>query len=80
MPRNVRNFWLEADIEGRKATFTGGPQRADGGFVLTIFQRDKGSVTKAMEIRGFIDTNGRIRLNAGTFNPLDAMLTVITER
>lgn len=54
MPRNVRNFWIEATIDGRSSKLEGGPQAKDGGFELTIRQRDKGAVTKVLTIRGTI--------------------------
>jgi hypothetical protein len=53
MPVNVRNFWIEGQIDGRSTRIEAGPQAKDGGFSLTIYQRDKGSVVKAVTIRGW---------------------------
>lgn len=52
MPRNVRNFWIEADIDGRESTLKGGPQNKEGGFTLTIYQRDEGCITEGVTIIG----------------------------
>ena len=54
----VRNWWLEADIDGRKTTLEGGPRNKEGGFDLTIYQRDKGSIRKAAFIRGRVNRDG----------------------
>lgn len=80
MPRNVRNFWIELDVDGSKTAIGSGPRGKDGGFQLTIRQRDNGSIVKALDVRGFVDTNGNLRLNAATPNATDPMLTLITVR
>lgn len=46
MPRCVRNFWLDARIDGRRSRFASGPRSRDGGFVLDIYMRDRGGVPK----------------------------------
>lgn len=53
MPRRVRNFWVEVDIDGRKHKLTGGPRGRSGGFNLTIMQREDGVVTVPVEINGY---------------------------
>jgi len=58
MPRNVRNFWIELDVDGRKSTVETGPRSRDGGFELTIYQRHKGEVRRALEVRGYGDFSG----------------------
>ncbi len=44
MPRCVRNFWLDACIDGRRSRFASGPRSKDGGFRLDIYVRERGSV------------------------------------
>lgn len=63
MPRNVRNFWLKADIDGRKATLAGGPQRENGGFTLTIHRRNGGDVDQALVVSGYVNDRGEICLD-----------------
>ena len=53
MPRNVRNFWFEASVDGKEKDLASGPRNKDGGFSITIYQRDKGSVRKALYVDGF---------------------------
>ena len=36
----VRNFYIKADIDGRKTKLAGGPASKDGGMNISIFQRD----------------------------------------
>lgn len=50
----IRNFWIDVDIDGRKTRLSGGPKSKDGGFSMTICQRDKGQITKSFQIEGRI--------------------------
>ena len=34
MPRAVRNFWLSAEVDGRRSLVTGGPRGKDGGITV----------------------------------------------
>lgn len=83
MPRNVRNFWLELSVDGATKRIETGPRKADGGFDLTILQRDNGGIVRAMEISGRI-RDGRIVLEAtakpGTMGELDQTITFETKR
>ena len=63
MPRNVRNFWVEGHIDGRASSFSGGPQRRDGGFSMTVYQRDKGSIVTALRVSGRTLSDGSIVLD-----------------
>jgi hypothetical protein len=50
MPRVVRNFWLEADVDGRRTPVTGGPRGKDGGITLRVYQRLGGAVRTALRV------------------------------
>ena len=84
MPRNVRNFWLELDVDGCKTRVETGPRAKDGGFTLNILQRDNGSIVKAMELWGHVTDDGRIILEAtakpGTMGELDRVITFESKR
>ena len=54
----VRNWWIEADVDGRKTPLSGGPRSKDGGFQLTIYQRVKGNIDNPNRISGFTNRNG----------------------
>ena len=41
----VRNFWIWADIDGRKTHITGGPASKSGGIQLNLYQRSNGGGT-----------------------------------
>lgn len=46
----VRNFWVEADIDGYNSTPAGGPRRKDGGMGITVYQRENGGIKTAVRI------------------------------
>lgn len=47
----MRNFYMEADIDGRMNLVTGGPAAKDGEMTVTIRQRDEGNSVVAFRIR-----------------------------
>jgi hypothetical protein len=47
----VRNFWLSAEIDGRKTSLDGGPRSKDGGMNLVIYQNHAGVPFKVLEVR-----------------------------
>jgi len=55
MPRNVRNFWLELQVDGRKSEVKTGPRRKDGGFSQKVFIREKGLIQCVGELSGIVD-------------------------
>lgn len=53
MPRNVRNFWIEASVDGRRSDISTGPRSSGGGFSCTIYVREEGSISdKKLRIGG----------------------------
>lgn len=66
MPRNVRNFWIELDVDGSKKSIGTGPRNKDGGFNLTIKQRSMGGIITSAEIIGRVTTSGEIVLSVRT--------------
>lgn len=46
----VRNFYLEAEIDGRKTGLHGGPQGKKGGMQIHLYQRDKGQIKEVASI------------------------------
>lgn len=54
MPRNVRNFWIELEIDGRKTKVATGPRSRDGGFNLKVLMREKGQISeKEFRLTGY---------------------------
>lgn len=66
MPQNVRNFWVEGNIDGRGPVNFGGPKARDGGFEMTVYQRDEGDVTVALRLAGRALSDGRLVLDVQT--------------
>ena len=52
MPRHVRNFWIEAHIDGRQSPWSSGPRSKCGGFSLAVFYRNRGAVARPLRITG----------------------------
>lgn len=78
MPRNVRNFWIEAQVDGAKKDIGTGPRRADGGFDLTIYMRDQGGIMTALRVRGYTLKDGKLALSV--VGPNGGMQDIETER
>ena len=51
MPRNVRNFWVDLDVDGRANSVGTGPRSKDGGLDLDLYIRNDGRVAKALTVR-----------------------------
>lgn len=56
----IQNFWIEANIDGKKGSLKGGPKSKDGGFLLTVHQRKDGESVKVIEIEGFVGKNNQL--------------------
>lgn len=73
MPRNVRNFWLTFEVDGKKTTVASGPVRKDGGFSLRVQIRDSGAVTTAGYLIGKASEGGVLTVDwfcDGTSEPI----------
>ena len=84
MPRNVRNFWIEAEVDGRKTPIAFGPRSADGGFRLTVYMRKLGDIETAIEMEGFLNSFGelvlRIDHKEGIFGSSNPLFEIIQDR
>lgn len=74
MPRCIRNFWLDAEIDGKRSRFASGPRARDGGFRLDIHYREHGSVS-ARSLR----ISGRCVQNKLTLKVEDGGTTVLNK-
>ena len=57
----IRNFWIDATIDGRKTKLAGGPQRKDGGFRLEVKVREDGRSVLPLVIVG-TEVDGQLEL------------------
>lgn len=80
MPRNVRNFWIELEVDGRKTRIATGPIAADGGFVLTVRQRDRGGIITPLRLGGYADAKGYLTLVANSGNGNELVLARTSRR
>lgn len=46
----IRNFWVEADIDGRQTTLAGGPRGKTSGMEVTLYQREEGGIVTPVRI------------------------------
>ena len=58
----IRNFWVEAEVDGKATPVAFGPRNADGGFTLTVKMRDNGDITRPIEIAGLVHIDGTLEL------------------
>ena len=50
MPRNVRNFWVDLSVDGRKDSVGTGPREKTGGMDATFYIRKDGDVHFAFDV------------------------------
>ena len=62
MPRIVRNFWIDLQVDGRNTKIGTGPRRKDGGFSLDVKQNDDGGIVDAVSVRGYVNREGVLTL------------------
>lgn len=81
-PRNVRNFFIEAEVDGRKTKAATGPASKDGGFRMTIYIRKDGAISnEAVVIRGdVIRETGALLLTAFQYIPDGERRTITLAR
>ena len=58
----LKNFYINCEIDGWKSKLAGGPRAEDGGFNLIIYQRSRGESVKVLEVEGYANSNGRLTL------------------
>lgn len=46
----VRNFWIDACIDGRQTNLAGGTRRKDGGMEIDLYQRKDGVISRPIYI------------------------------
>ena len=47
MPRVVRNFWVESDIDGYKNILSGGGKAKNSGMTVMILHRENGEISNS---------------------------------
>lgn len=68
MPRNVRNFWIELQVDGKKEIVATGPKNSGGGFEAKIYWRVRGAVCDVPAIiRGYVSKEGALVIEYDDF-------------
>jgi hypothetical protein len=81
--RHVRNFWLCAEVDGKKHALKGGPRNKRGGLCLTLFQRSEGFVKRALRVSCTARCDGSLCLEVEPLLPasqVDGHLVIHTRR
>jgi hypothetical protein len=58
----VRNFFLTAEVDGRKTEVRTGPEGKDGGLYVCFYIREHGQAQLALKIIGEATTDGKLIL------------------
>lgn len=56
----VRNFWIDADVDGRKTELCGGPRAKDGGMAGVVKIRNRGGIDVAFRFDCSVGHDGRL--------------------
>ena len=60
---NTRNFYLRAEIDGRKSELTGGPASKDGGMYVELLMRSEGKPVNVLRINCTAYDDGCLRVH-----------------
>lgn len=58
----LRNWWVEADVDGRRTGAAFGPRGRAGGFRLTVRQRHDGESVRVLTVEGEARADGLLTL------------------
>jgi len=70
---------MDADIDGRKETLSGGPNSKTGGMRAKIYMRNKGEVSHAITIDA-VERHGKLELEIWGPNQSKVVFKMETER
>ncbi len=56
----VRNFWLTAEVDGKKEPVATGPRSSDGGMTVKLFVRDNGESRRAVTLECDASADGQL--------------------
>jgi len=67
----VRNFWVDAHVDGRSTSLSGGPRSKDGGMSVTLKVRQDGSIADAVHISAIAQDDGTLRIRVAASAGVD---------
>lgn len=57
MPRNVRNSWVDIDVDGRVSSIGAGPEAKHGTMTAQFYVRNEGMVQRSVRVDTYVDGN-----------------------
>lgn len=72
----IRNFWIEGFADGRKTSCSFGPRAKNGGFTLSVKQREDNGIFKSVEIEGMADDDGTLTVVLNVVQPNGKMQSI----
>jgi hypothetical protein len=75
----VRNFWVDASVDGRKTDVGTGPRAKNGGMEVTLYQREDGCISTALRIACRVNWQGQLVTTARNANG-EVVFEFVTER
>lgn len=79
-PRNVRNFWFRADVDGRNSPLESGPVAKEDGMGIVLWQRDQGQVTRLLEVTCWAEEDGTLRTDIRRSDDGSRIASFVTHR
>ena len=76
----IRNFWMEANVDGRDTAITGGTKSKDGGMSIKIHIRNKGGSQRALTIYCMVNNEGKLQIDVFDAQKKETVYTIETER
>lgn len=59
--KTVRNFWLEAEVDGKATKIAGGPRSKRGGMKIRLLNRENGKISgRSIEIECKLNEKGEL--------------------
>lgn len=62
----VRNFWVNAEIDGQKTELSGGPRSKDGGMFINLNMRVNGRPVSVLHVTCAVNDDGTLRARIHT--------------
>ena len=79
--RNIRNFWLELDVDGRKSNIATGPRSLNGGFKLIVKMKKNGKISNKIFTLEGCEISGKFLRLVGKWNDeTTPRIDIITEK
>lgn len=76
----MRNFWVNASIDGRQSQLCGGPRGREDGMYIEVRQRRNGESIPAVTVNCYVDVCNRLHTIVTNRQTGETVTDVITDR